>query len=68
MEELIGTYLNKSTADVILLGGDFNAGPDAKEGETEEIFRYKRDTTLVNGVLRRNKVAHIKKVQIFHLV
>ena len=33
VEELIGTYLNESTADVILLGGDFNAGPDTKEGE-----------------------------------
>ena len=32
VEELMTTYVNKSTADVVLLGGDFNAGPIKKEG------------------------------------
>ena len=35
VEELIENFLNKSSADVTILGGDFNAGPDSKEGEFE---------------------------------
>ena len=31
-EELMTTYVNGSKADVVLLGGDFNAGPVNKEG------------------------------------
>ena len=31
-EELMTTYVNRSTADVVLLGGDFNAGPVNKKG------------------------------------
>ena len=33
VEELVNTYIKKSDADIVLLGGDFNAGPDMKEGK-----------------------------------
>ncbi len=33
VKELMDTYVKKSTADVVILGGDFNAGPDFKEGD-----------------------------------
>ena len=33
------TYVSKSTADIVILGGDFNAEPEKKEG------KYKRITT-----------------------
>ena len=32
VEELVETYIANATADIILLGGDFNAGPDTTEG------------------------------------
>ncbi len=33
VEELMNSYVKKSTADVVLLGGDFNAGPEFTEGK-----------------------------------
>ena len=33
VKELMTTYVNESKADVVLLGGDFNAGPIKKEGK-----------------------------------
>lgn len=33
VKELMETYIMKSTADVVILGGDFNAGPVEKEGK-----------------------------------
>jgi hypothetical protein len=33
VDELMDKYVNKSTADVVLLGGDFNAGPHNKAGK-----------------------------------
>ncbi len=35
VKELMDSYVKKSTADVVLLGGDFNAGPDFTEGEKQ---------------------------------
>ena len=35
---------------------------------TEEIFRYRRDTTIGIGVLNTNKVAHFKEGIIFYFV
>ena len=32
VKELMASYVNESKADVVLLGGDFNAGPIKKEG------------------------------------
>ena len=34
---MIDDYVMKSDADVVLLGGDFNAGPDMTDGETLSI-------------------------------
>ena len=57
MKELMEDYITKSTADIVLLGGDFNAEPITKEGTPyqmivehmtnciEEIF-YKFDKWL----------------------
>jgi len=54
-EELVESYLKKSTADAIILGGDFNAPPILKEGEPyfiiqkfmqnacEELFRQLKE-------------------------
>jgi hypothetical protein len=39
VRELIETYLNASTANIVLLGGDFNAGPDTKEGSPYQMLR-----------------------------
>jgi endonuclease/exonuclease/phosphatase family metal-dependent hydrolase len=39
VEELVGTFINRSTADIVLLGGDFNAGPDMSEGSPYEMLR-----------------------------
>lgn len=36
VRELVDVYLNRSTADVMFLGGDFNAGPENKEGIRRE--------------------------------
>ena len=33
VEELVESYIKKSDADIVLLGGDFNAGPEMKEGK-----------------------------------
>ena len=38
VKELMTSYINKSTADVVLLGGDLNAGPVNKEGAHFCIF------------------------------
>ena len=32
VDELMDTYITKSKASVVLLGGDFNAGPEYDEG------------------------------------
>jgi hypothetical protein len=32
VKELMDSYVSKSTADVVLLGGDFNAGPETMPG------------------------------------
>jgi len=32
VKELIETYISKSDADVVILGGDFNAGPENSPG------------------------------------
>ena len=34
VKELMESYVTKSTADLVLLAGDFNAGPDLKKGNT----------------------------------
>ena len=38
VKELMETYVKRSTADVVLLGGDFNAGPDLNNGNLK--IRY----------------------------
>lgn len=57
-EELVDSYLKKSTADAIILGGDFNAPPILKAGEPyfiiqqfmhnacEELFRQLKEWLL----------------------
>lgn len=39
VRELVETYVKKATGDVIILGGDFNAGPNKTEGEPYNIIR-----------------------------
>lgn len=38
VEELVESYINKSNADIVLLGGDFNAGPDLTEGDLAKCY------------------------------
>ena len=46
VKELMTTYVNGSKADVVLLGGDFNAGPIKKEG------------TVISGYIDTLAVCH----------
>ena len=39
-EELVDSYLKKSTADAVILGGDFNAPPILKPGILHYILTY----------------------------
>ena len=38
VKELMESYVTKSKADLVLLAGDFNAGPDFKEGSIDYII------------------------------
>ena len=39
VKELMASYVTKSTADLVLLAGDFNAGPEFKEGNKETYLK-----------------------------
>ena len=41
VEELMNTYIDKSDADVVILGGDFNSPPTDNPGEPFEIIKSK---------------------------
>ena len=33
VKELMASYVSKSTAEIVILGGDFNAGPEMEDGK-----------------------------------
>jgi len=47
VEELMASYIDKSDADVVILGGDFNSAPTNNPGEPFQIMKSKG---LVNSV------------------
>jgi endonuclease/exonuclease/phosphatase family metal-dependent hydrolase len=47
VEELMNTYIDKSNADVVILGGDFNSGPTNHPGEPFQIIKSKG---MINSV------------------
>lgn len=38
VDELMDKFINKATADVVILGGDFNAGPNQEEGKKSRLW------------------------------
>lgn len=48
VRELVETYVKKATGDVIILGGDFNAGPNKTEGKGSN-SGFETISTMWNG-------------------
>ena len=50
VEELMDSYILKSTADVVILGGDFNTGPSTTEGAPFQILTSRGLTNSVQEI------------------